>query len=159
MPLTEIRKRLDSLSKFDLAQEICDIINANSKFLTDLLRQQLSTGLDADKEPVFLIRRGGEFPFYSDRTVFEKTYHGVALGKETDRITFYMTGTFYSSIYVYASGHEFIFDSAVPHYFDIISRNASGLRIMELSKDNIEIFKREILIPQLQAVWRLKTSV
>lgn len=158
MSLTELRKTIEGLQTFNLAQEICNIINSNSGYLSNLLRNQLASGLDANNEPVLLLRHGGEFPYYSDRTIFEKTFNGVALGKETDRITFYMTGAFYTSIYAFASGHQFIFDSDVYYFNDIITRNASGFKIMELSPENIEIFKREILVPQLQAIWRLKTS-
>lgn len=150
MPLEDFEKKIIALYEFDIAKEACDIINKNSKFLETLLKRQLQSGLDADGKPKTLIREGEAFPFYADYTYEQKREFGSGLGKATDRITHYMTGAFYSTLKVHASGQEFAFDSSVSHFKDILSSSGSGSRIIELSDENLRIFSEKILIPQIQ---------
>lgn len=151
MPLDNLFKKIERIERFDIAKETCDIINENGDFISDLLRAQLAKGKDGQGKEVTVFGRD----FYSDRTVFEKERHGVGLGKETRWITNYMTGVFHNSIYVYASGTKFFFDSGVPYLNEILAQ--SGPKILELGKEGLEIFRDRILIPQLQL--RFKNSL
>lgn len=155
MPLTDIINTLESVKRFDIIKETANIINSNGDYISGLLLNQFREGKDGDGEVFKLIRNGGVFDYYSDRTVFEKGRKG----QPYDRITYYDSGVFYTSIYVYASGDSFIFDSDVPYFPDILLHAASGEKIMELSKNNLELFKDQILIPQLQQAFNLFVNV
>jgi len=152
MPLKNLFKKIVALQEFDIEEETIDIINKNSEFLSDLLATQLASGKDANNENVTVFGRD----YYSDSTVFNKQRHGYGLGKVTDRITNYMSGSFYHGLGVKTSGTRFIFSSNVPYYSDILSR--SGDVIMKLSYDNLLIFRNEILVPELKARWRTRNT-
>lgn len=149
MGFSDIISRIQRVEQFDPIKETSNIINENSEFLVGLLKNQLRSGKDADEQP-FLLRREGKnaglFPYYSDATVFEKRRKG----QQVEVIDYHDTGIFYLSLYAFASGSSFIFDSDVPYLNDILAHAGSGDKIIELSQANIEIFKEEILIPQLQ---------
>lgn len=148
MPLTNLQNTIFALKVFDIEKETISIINNNSEYLSFLLKEQLRIGRDGDDKPVTLKRRGGVYNFYSDRTVFNKEFNGIGLGKETDVITNYMSGTFYHSIVVRTSGTEFEMFSDVPYFPDILFR--SGTKIMELNSKHLQIFAENILITQLR---------
>ena len=140
MAFTEIKNRIKAQLTFDVNKEIADIINENGTFITGLLKKQLARGKDSKGNNVTVFGRD----YYSDRTVFEKERKG----QETRWITNYDSGTFYASLYVYASGTSFIFDSAVPHFSEILIQ--SGEVIMELDQENITILRNQVIVPQLQ---------
>ena len=136
--------RLKKLVDFDFHKETIDIVNKNSYFLVGLLRTQLASGVDGNNEPA----RALHGPFYSDLTVFNKQRHGVGLGKQTEWVTNYMTGKFYASLKIVSNNKTFKISSDVEYFQDIIFR--SGEAIVELNKENIQAFTREILLPQLR---------
>lgn len=141
---------MKALRDFDFQAETIKIINENGFFLIALLRTQLAEGKDSQGKQVTVFGR----PFYADRTVFNKERHGAGLGKQTDWITNYMSGAFYSQLQVITEGKAFRIDSAVPYFDEILSR--SGRTIMELNKKNTQQFTKEILIPQLKARLKLR---
>ena len=144
MPFDDFYNKIVVLSEFNIAKETVDIINANGKFLSDLLKSQLSKGKDGNNEDV----KAKYGTFYADFTISNKEKNGKGLGAVTDYVTNFMTGEFYTDIKVHTEDEEFVFDSSTPYFNSIIAR--SGDVIMELNKENLKIFSEEILIPQLQ---------
>jgi len=150
MPLTDLFNKIQKLQRFDIATETANIINQNGDFIASLLKSQLAEGKDGDGNDVKVFGR----EYYSDKTIFNKERFGSGLGKETGWITNYFSGAFYNSIYVFASGESFIFDSDIPYFNEIILQ--SGTKIMHLNKKNLEKFSKEILIPQLKVAFNAK---
>lgn len=144
MAFANIRRKIKAIQEFDIIAETIDIINQNSELLSELLREQLSQGLDADNKPLTIDGNA----FYKDWTIWNKERHGYGLGKVTDYVTYYMSGKFYSMLKVKASGRSFEFVSDVPYFNDIILK--SGIRTLELSEFNLSFFREEILVPELQ---------
>lgn len=144
MSLRNIISKIEKAEKFNIKKETIDIINNNAEFILELLRDQMRAGKDADNKPVFA-KYG---PYYADSTVFEKERYGVGLGKFTEWVTNYMSGNFYLSLKVITKTDTFNITSDVDYFSDIITR--SGIRIMELSKENVLIFRNTILLPELQ---------
>lgn len=147
MPLADFFKKIEVVEQFDIAKETSNIINESGDYIVSLLKSQLRIGLDGDGQAVTVFGRD----YYNDLTVFYKEKYASGLGKETSYITNYFSGNFYTSIYVYASGEEFLFDSDVPYFSQIILQ--SGEKIMELSKENCKLFSETILIPKLQLLF------
>lgn len=136
--------RLRAVARINLSKEAQDIVRQNDQFLIGLLRLQLQEGKDGNNNPVTVFGRD----FYADRTVFNKERHGYGLGKQTGWITNYMTGEFYREMKVVFEGKQFSFISGVPYFKEIIGR--SGGVIMKLSKQNVQLFTKEILLPKLK---------
>lgn len=136
--------RLRAVAKFNFSKEAQDIVRKNDAFLIGLLRIQLQEGKDGNDNPVTVFGRD----FYADRTVFNKERHGHGLGKQTGWITNYMTGQFYREMRVVFEGRQFSISSGVPYFREIIGR--SGRVIMKLSKKHIQLFTKEILLPELK---------
>lgn len=156
MPLEDFYKKIVALQEFDLEKEIIDIINEESDFLEDLLKQQMFLGIDGDGNEKTLKRKGGFFPEYSPFTKKIKEEFGLGVGAVTDRITHSMSGEFWHSIKLHISGNEFYFDSDVSYFQDIIASSGSGKKIMELDKYNLDLFTNNVLIPEIQRRFNLK---
>lgn len=144
MPLDDFKKKIGVLSDFDIVKETMEIINLNAQYLETLLKQQLQAGRDGKNQPVTVFGRDQ----YRPLTIEIKQSYGFGLGAITNRITNYFQGNFYSSIFLKTSGTNFEFDSELDYFQDIIRQ--SGKQIMDLNKENLEIFSKEILIPELQ---------
>lgn len=148
MPLTNLLKRINALTVFDVEKETIDIINKNQFYITALLRLQLQEGKDANDEPVKIFGRD----YYSDRTIFDKEHGNYPpLGKQTEWITNYRTGAFYASLVTVAEGRIFKTESDVAYFDKILER--SGDVIMKLNKKHLSEFAHEILIPELRNRW------
>lgn len=149
MPLNNLFKKIEALQVFDVEKETISIINENEHFITALLRLQLQAGKDMNDEPVTIFGRD----YYSDRTVFDKEHGNYPpLGRQTEWITNYKEGYFYASLVTVAKGHTFKTVSDVPYFEEILKR--SGDSIMQLNKQHLEQFSKEILIPQLRERWK-----
>lgn len=147
MPLDDFYNKIVALQEFDMVTEISNIINANSIYITDLLKVQLAAGKDGNGENVTIYGR----EYYKDSTIFNKEHatNVPVLGRETEHITNYMYGDFYNSIKVLTQGEAFILDSDIDYFDDILQRSG-GSKIMELNSDSLAKFNQEILIPQLK---------
>jgi len=143
--------KLESISRFDMAKEITDIINSNQEFMTKILKDQLASGKDANNEAVTVFGRD----FYSPETLAAKSQIG-GLGGETRWITNYMSGAFYTFLYVRAAGTKFEFHSEVEYYWEIIAQ--SGRAIMELSPENCMRVRNELIVPELDRRIKLYLS-
>lgn len=152
MSLNNLFRKIEAIEAFDIQRETIDIINKNGDYITGLLRLQLQSGKDSEGLPV----NAKYGPFYSDRTVFEKERTGVGLGKQTEWVTNYMSGTFYASLRTIAEGHTFKTESDVPYFTDILKR--SGENIMKLNAEHLREFSEEILIPELKRRFKQLSS-
>lgn len=148
MALKNLEKRIKALELFDIEKETIDIINKNGYYITALLRLQLQQGKDANDDPVTIFGRD----HYSDRTVFDKEHGNYApLGKQTEWITNYKSGAFYSSLKTTADNRTFKTESDLDYFQDILER--SGEVIMKLNKEHLIQFRDEILIPELKKIF------
>lgn len=154
MPLNNLYKKIRAIEMFDIEKETIDIINKNGYYLAALIRLQLQEGKDMFGEPVTIFGRD----YYSDRTIFDKE-HGLypPLGKQTEWITNFKNGYFYSSLQVVASGRVFKAISDVPYFEEILKR--SGDKIIKLNNAHLNEFRNEILIPELRRRFKLSSSV
>lgn len=143
-------KKIDS---FDIEKEAIDILEENIEFLKHLLTEQLSKGIDGDGNQVTIFGRD----YYSKFTIEIKTNYGKGLGSATDRITNYMGGLFYSSIFVKINGRNFSFSSDVPYFSDILLRSG-GEKIIQLNRENLDIFTKSVMIPELQKRFKSKVN-
>lgn len=144
MPLLDFYNKIRVIEEFDITRESMDIIREHAPVIEELLREQMSKGIDGNNEAVTLY---GE-PYYKDRTVWFKTFHGSGLGKETGWITNYMTGAFYASLFTITEGTDFFIKSDISYYPKIVSR--SGDALMKLTPENLQFFSQNYLIPELQ---------
>jgi hypothetical protein len=144
MGYEDIISRIKKVQEFDPVAETMDIIEKNADFIKELLRGQLASGRDGQGKPVTLFGRD----FYADSTIFYKERHGVGIGKITDHITNYDSGTFYSMLKVRTAESVFEITSDVEYFNDIIAR--SGSVIMELDSVNMARLANEVVIPQLK---------
>lgn len=145
MPLDNLYRKIEALEAFDIEKETIDIINKNEYYITALLRLQLQQGLDSEDKPVTIFGRD----YYKDSTIFDKEHGNYPpLGKQTEWITNYRTGAFYTSLFTVARGNTFKTESDVPYFEEILKR--SGDVIMKLNKEHLLQFSKEILIPQLR---------
>lgn len=149
MPLDDFFNKIVFMQEFDIEKEAILIINKNHEVIEDLLRNQLQQGKDGDGNDVTIFGRGE----YRDATIRHKLDEGEGLGAETEFITNYMTGAFYTSLKAVASGSSFETKSDVEYFEDIISQ--SGTKIMELDAESLQIFANEIMIPQIQEVFSI----
>lgn len=148
MPASNLFKKIEVLEDFDIIEETGKILTDNSEFISELLKRQLRLGKDGDGDNVKIFGKD----FYSDRTIWEKEFHGVGFGKFTEWITNYMSGSFYAGIKVVANGKTFDLKSDVDYYEQIIQR--SGTVIMQLNSENLRIVSEQIVLPNLQAVFK-----
>lgn len=148
MALDNFYNNIVALQEFNIQEVTTEIINENAQYIQDLLVSQLEQGLDGNDESVISKRRGGTFDYYADMTVKEKERYGIGLGSFTDWITNFMTGDFHHSLKVVVNGTQFEFTSDLSYFDTIIAR--SGEIIIQLSKENCELFSRNILFPQIK---------
>lgn len=150
MAFDDFINKITNLESFNIEAETDEIIRENAEVLVEMLRDQMSRGIDGEGNPKTLIRSTGVFNGYAQYTIAQKRFFGVGLGSEIDRITHYNTGEFYLSFNVRVTGETFEIVSDVPYFEDIIAHSGSGRKIMELSKEYLDIFSKEVLEPQLK---------
>lgn len=149
MALTQFKNLISDLQSFDFGAEQNRIINDTKDEVADSLKSQMASGKDGNGNDIR--------PAYSPMTIFLKKEHGIGLGAVTDRVTFYMTGAFYSGLNTRVSGSMFDFDSNVSYISKIIQR--SGEKVLELSKANRMDYANDVLMPLFSQVLKLKTGL
>jgi len=139
-----------AIEMFDIAAETIDIINQNADTIEAMVRGQMAVGKDGDGD----LLNASLGPYYTPYTAeLKEKYGSGSLGKETDRVTYFMSGYFYSSLFTKAKGNEFITDSRDEVTDKLLSWSPKAL---ELNADNLDYFSKVILIPELQRRFNLK---
>lgn len=153
MPLNNLIKKIEALEKFDVQKETIEIINEYGWYITGLLRLQLQVGKDSNDEPLKIFGRD----YYAEKTVFDKEHGNYPpLGKITEYVTYFKTGQFYFGLHTHAEGRVFSTQSDVSYFEKIIEM--AGDSIIKLNKEHLMQFTQEILKPQLQERWRMKSG-
>lgn len=149
MPLNGIIKLRDNLKVFDLAQEQEDIMRGNAERLTDIMAEQMAQGRDITGQ----IRADEYAPF----TVRYKRELGQGLGSVTDRVTFYMTGKLYASLFAAVSARTVEIKSPLETYDKMLER--VGRANYGFSPDSAGTVREEIVRPQLSAIMLQKLGL
>lgn len=153
MPLGQFKKLIDDLRSFDFEKEQQEIVAANAEAITPYVLEQLAAGKDGDgKENTIFGRRG-----YSPKTVAIKEANGEGLGRVTDRITNYMTGQFYETMFTKVEGEVFEEDSPVDYFGDITLYSSDAL--LEVNEENRKDFGQKITLPGITGRLLAKTGL
>jgi hypothetical protein len=146
--LKNLEAIMQGLSAFSAHDEVERIVDDNNEVLVQLERDQLSEGIDKDGNP----RADSYAPF----TVKMKDIYGQGIGKITDHVTFYMTGSLYESLFYKSEGDEFEFTSPLPTYDKMIER--IGEDEFGLSPDKRLYFAEEKVLPKFAEIFKEKTT-
>lgn len=142
MPLQNLQRRITAIKSFDLEAEQTAIIAGASTIITDVLSEQLSRGED--------IRGQQRVDEYTPFTVRYKQQFGRGLGRVVDRVTFYMTGTLYSSLVLSIRGRMGEITSPLETYGKMVERiGRSNFGFSPSSRDRV---RNEIVRPRLRDV-------
>ena len=116
MPVT-VQDVLDRVNAFDLDFEVEEAFNDTARDFTDLQREQLFSGINAEGDPIE--------PEYSPRTVAIKKKKG----QPTDRVTLRDTGDFYKGVFMDPREDIYVVDSATADvHVRFTERFANGIR-------------------------------
>lgn len=141
----DFSNRIKKIVQLDIRAVTIEVIHQNSDYLSELLKRQLSAGLDGNNNEVKVFGNS----YYAPLTIRRKREPSVSgLGRNIEWITNYMTGAFYAGVKPLTNGNLLTFNSNVPYFLDIV--NQSGGIIMKLNDYHLELFKKEKLYPELK---------
>jgi hypothetical protein len=149
MPLEAFANTIQSLERFDFGLELYNIVQANKEKLVDLQQEQLSEGIGKDGR----FRSDG----YAPLTKFLKKKYGQGLGAVTDRVTFFMTGDLYRSMYPAVTKDDFQVISQLPTFDKMVDR--IGEDNYGLDEGQRLIFATEIVEPEIHRVFKEKVII
>lgn len=153
MPLNQFKELIDDIRKFNFGQELQEIVADNAEKITPYVLQQLAAGKDGDNKPNTIFGRKG----YSPKTVEIKEANGQGLGRVTDRVTNYMTGEFYETMFTKVEGQVFEEDSPVSYFGDITLYSSDAL--LEVNEDNRRDFGQKVTLPEITDRLLAKTGL
>jgi hypothetical protein len=149
MNLVPLQNLINSLQTFDVKKEVVDIIVANKEEITNRQRDQLEHGIDVFGKP--------RIDEYRPLTKFIKQTTGVGLGAVTDRVTFFMTGQLYGSLFTEIIGENYEAKSPLFTYDKMIDR--VGRENFGLDYDSRLDFALSVLLPNFKLVLKEKTGL
>lgn len=150
MDLTNLENIINGLTSFNTKEEVEKIVNANGDTLAQLQRDQLSEGIDKDGNQ--------RADTYAPSTIKKKEKYGEGLGAVTDRVTFYMTGELYNSLYFTdLNSDDFVITSPLPTYGFMIDRITDDE--YGLSPEKRLYFAEEKLLPQFSEKFKEITTL
>lgn len=144
MSLEDLKRRIKKLQEIDIPVAVQNALIENEDAIIYLLHTQMESGLSGSGEPIMLY---GE-PEYRWRTIKYKRRFGSGPGAITDRITLYMFGEFWNTMYMVIKGEEFSIKSPVSYFDKIIAR--SGPDVMKLNKESMDILMRYYIVPRIR---------
>lgn len=149
MGFEDLLNRIDALKSFNTMDEFENIVQSNSQRLVELEQEQLAAGIDSR----------GKFRVdqYRPLTKFIKQTQGIGLGAVTDRVTFFMTGQLYKSLFAKITKETFAFESPLPTYGKMLER--IGEENFGLSPEQKKEFTTEIVVPQFSVIFKQKTGI
>ena len=149
MALNGFEKLINDLTDFDFGKELENIIETNKEAVTNLMATQMAEGRD--------ITGNVRLDIYADSTVAYKNRKGVGLGSVTDRVTFYMTGELYQSLFTSVTGRMFEVKSPLETYEKMLRRVRR--EFYGLSEEKRREFGEEITLPSIRAILLAKTGL
>jgi len=149
MNLQPLQTLIKNLEAFDAHKEVLEIVDNNREQLTNKQTDQLAHGVD-----VFGDLRTDE---YRPLTKYLKRMNGVGLGAVTDRVTFYMTGKLYQSMFTQVVGEFYEAKSSLHTYDKMIDR--IGRENFGLDYDSRLEFANETMMPEFKVVFKQKTGL
>lgn len=149
MALNGLRTLSKGLSELNLEREQ---LNAVEMYRDDIVLAQaevLSEGKDKSGQS-----RADQYkPF----TVQYKKEFGVGLGRVVDRVTFYMTGQLYQSLFAKITAKTFVVTSPLEKYDKMINR--VGKENYGLDQKRIDYIRNTKIIPKLRDTIYSKTGI
>lgn len=127
------------MRSLDLVQMIEQILNSEEKFITDLIREQLSEGKRGD---------GKDLPKYKRATILSKKEAGTFISK-SGRIALIDEGDFWRSLISEASGGYLMIDARDYKYSRLIKRFGREITLLDIESRS-KIVKR--IHPQLKVM-------
>lgn len=153
--MAQLAQVIRNLRVNDFSELAKEITLEFSKEIIQALQSQLEQGISGDGKPTTLLRKGKAYDFYSPFTIGVKEEFGLGLGAVTDYVTLYMSGEFYNTMYLVVKDKTFEILSQVPYQEQILIR--SGLRAMELTKENAQLIRDVYIKPELER--RIKATL
>jgi hypothetical protein len=144
------KRFLQKIRNFIAAKEVDEEIKLDSGEIVKMVQLQLAKGTDGLGEPVYLIRDGQEHFDYALRTIRRKNSLSGSIGSITDHITNYMSGRFYSSLFVETYGDGSWQVRSNSPLIDLI-KTRSGQAIIDLSPESQRYLLKNKIAPDLQA--------
>jgi len=142
--LRDLELRMAKLRKLNASIAYQNALIDNERVIIELLQEQLKAGTTGTGEPTTL---WGDTEYHPFTKRFKRDF-GQGTGAVVDRITLYMFGDFYGSMYTTAKGETFTIKSRVSYFDKIIER--SGPDVMRLSDDSMDILIRYHVNPMVE---------
>jgi hypothetical protein len=149
MNLVPLQTLINNLQTFDVKSEVTAIITDNKEEITRLQRDQLEHGIDIFGKP--------RIDEYRPLTKFIKKTTGVGLGAVTDRVTFFMTGKLYASLFTEIVGENYEAKSPLFTYDKMKDR--IGDENFGLDYDSRMDFAINVLLPKFKVTLKDKTGL
>lgn len=149
MALNGLRKLSNGLKSLNVEREQYRIIEANKSYIADFQAEVLLEGKDKSGQK----RNDDYHPF----TVDLKLEEGRGWGRIVDRVTFYMTGQLYQSLFAKITAKTFVVTSPLEKYDKMIER--IGKENYGLDSQRKKLFREEITIPKLRDTIYSKTGI
>lgn len=149
MNLNPLLKLIDGLKSLDVQAEVEKIVDDNGSRLSELMQEQLAAGHDITGKR----RRDA----YRPLTVYLKKKMGVGLGAETDRVTFFMHGNLYGSLFTKRTGDKYVISSPLPTYDKMLTRIGDENYGVEFDQ-RLE-FAKTVTLPEFGKVLEQKTGL
>jgi hypothetical protein len=145
MPFDDLLDEINELGGFDVEAETVAVMEENQGLIIDLLQDQMSSGVDADGNPLDAFYG----PFYQQSTIRYKKQFGLPpYGKIVDHVTYFLFGDFYRAMYVVFKNGDFNIFSDVDYFNDIIAM--AGERAMQLNEAAVQDFMENFVLPEVQ---------
>jgi len=149
MAINGLKTLYKNLSELDLEREQYQIISDNADEIVLAQAEVLSEGKDKSG------RKTDDR--YKPFTIAYKRQFGQGLGSVVDRVTFFMTGNLYYSLFARVTAKTFVVTSPLETYTKMINR--IGKDNYGLDPERKEKFRQEITLPSLKKVLFTKTGL
>lgn len=150
MPLDDLKKNIEGLSKFNWENEISTAFENNQDAYLNLQDEQLFKGRNRNGEMITLEGKG-----YSKKTFEIKQ----AKGQPTDRITWRDTGRLYMALEATMENRQITFSAPGEEEKLEAMMERSGEETLGLNNENLKAFHEKVMIPALDASYNYLTGL
>ncbi len=152
MPLDNLRKQIAAIRDFDWSAEAEGIVERHKVYIADLQASQLARGKDSKGQDLTL-DGGGYAPF----TIAKKQSEGKGLGGVTDRITWFMSGALYQSLYTEVENKKFGIRSDSFKFQKMLRRSA--VKSIGLNSASLQEFRDSVTKPEISRIVKEKLGL